>query len=137
MASRRKARELALQMLFQWELGQHTPQHVIATFLRSQRTDPEEEGFARSLFEGTVSEVESLNRMIQERAEHWRLERMAAVDRNVIRLALYELLHYGETPPAVVINEALELARRFSTADSVDFVNGVLDAVRKAADKKE
>jgi transcription antitermination protein NusB len=137
MASRRKARELALQMLFQWELGQHTPQHVIATFLRSQRTDPEEEGFARSLFEGTVSEVESLNRMIQERAEHWRLERMAAVDRNVIRLALYELLHYGETPPAVVINEALELARRFSTADSVEFVNGVLDAVRKAADKKE
>jgi len=67
-------------MLFQWELGEHTPQHVIATFLRSQRTDPEEESFARSLFEGTVSEVESLNRMIQERAEHWRLERMAAVD---------------------------------------------------------
>jgi transcription antitermination protein NusB len=136
MASRRKARELALQMLFQWELGQHTPQHVIATFLRSQRTDPEEEGFARSLFEGTVSEVESLNRMIQERAEHWRLERMAAVDRNVIRLALYELLHYTETPPAVVINEALELARRFSTADSVEFVNGVLDAARKSTDKK-
>ena len=123
-------------MLFQWELGQHTPQHVIATFLRSQRTDPEEEGFARSLFEGTVSEVESLNRMIQERAEHWRLERMAAVDRNVIRLALYELLHYTETPPAVVINEALELARRFSTADSVEFVNGVLDAARKSTDKK-
>src|SRR6516225_11213632 len=136
MASRRKARELALQMLFQWELGEHTPEHVIATFLRSRRTDPEEEGFARSLFEGTVSEVESLNGMIQECSEHWRLERMAAVDRNLIRMALYELLHYAETPPAVVINEALELARRFSTADSVEFVNGVLDAVRKARDKK-
>jgi len=136
MASRRKARELALQMLFQWELGEHTPQHVIETFLRSQRTDPEEEGFARSLFEGTVNEVESLNRMIQEHAQHWRLERMAAVDRNLIRLALYELLHYTETPPAVVINEALELARRFSTADSVEFVNGVLDAARQATDKK-
>ena len=123
-------------MLFQWELREHTPQHVIATFLRPQRTDPEEESFARSLFEGTVSEAESLNRMIRERAQHWRLERMAAVDRNVIRLALYELLHYEETPPAVVINEALELARRFSTADSVEFVNGVLDAVRKATDKK-
>src|SRR5215471_5654498 len=98
MASRRKARELALQMLFQWELGEHTPQHVIETFLRSQRTDPEEEGFARSLFEGTVNEVESLNRMIQEHVQHWRLERMAAVDRNLIRLALYELLHYTETP---------------------------------------
>jgi len=136
MASRRKARELALQMLFQWELGEHTPQHVIATFLRLQRTDPEEESFARSLFEGTVSEVDSLDPIIREHAQHWRLERMAAVDRNVIRLALYELLHYVETPPAVVINEALELARRFSTADSAEFVNGVLDAVRKATDKK-
>ena len=123
-------------MLFQWELGEHTPQHVIATFLRLQKTDPEEESFARSLFEGTVSEVGSLDPMIREHAQHWRLERMAAVDRNVIRLALYELLHCGETPPAVVINEALELARRFSTADSVEFVNGVLDAVRKATDKK-
>jgi len=123
-------------MLFQWELGHHTPEHVIVTFLRSRRTDPEEEGFARSLFEGTVSEVESLNGMIQECSEHWRLERMAAVDRNLIRMALYELLHYAETPPAVVINEALDLARRFSTADSVAFVNGVLDAVRKATDKK-
>jgi len=136
MASRRKARELALQMLFQWELGEHTPQHVIATFLRLQKTDPEEESFARSLFEGTVSEVDSLDPIIREHAQHWRLERMAAVDRNVIRLALYELLHYVETPPAVVINEALELARRFSTADSAEFVNGVLDAVRKATDKK-
>jgi transcription antitermination protein NusB len=136
MASRRKARELALQMLFQWELGGHTPQHVIATFLCSRRTNPAEESFARSLFEGTVNEVESLNRMIQEHAQHWRLERMAAVDRNVIRVALYELLHHAETPPAVVINEALELARRFSTADSVEFVNGVLDAIRKAIDKK-
>jgi transcription antitermination protein NusB len=135
MASRRKARELALQMLFQWELGGHTPQHVITTFLHSQRTDPEEESFARTLFEGTVREVASLNRMIQERAEHWRLERMAAVDRNVIRMAVYELLR-EETPPAVVINEALELARRFSTADSVEFVNGVLDAIRKATDQK-
>ena len=136
MASRRKARELALQMLFQWELGEHTPQHVIATFLRLQKTDPEEESFARSLFEGTVSEVGSLDPMIREHAQHWRLERMAAVDRNVIRLALYELRHYEETPHAIVINEALELARRFSTADSVEFVNGVLDAVRKATDKK-
>ncbi len=137
MASRRKARELALQMLFQWELGEHTPQHVISTFLRSQRVDPEEESFARSLFEGAVSEVSSLDRMIREHAQHWRLERMAAVDRNVIRLALYELLHYAATPPAVVINEALELARRFSSEDSVEFVNGVLDAIRKATNRKE
>ena len=131
MASRRKGRELALQMLFQWELGEHTPQHVIASFLRLQRCEPEEEGFARSLFEGAVSEVASLDRMIQEHAEHWRLERMAAVDRNVIRLALYELLHCA-TPPPVIINEALELARTFSGEEPVPLINGVLDSVRKS-----
>ena len=131
MGSRRKARELALQMLFQWELGGHTPEHVIATFLQTQRLDPEVESFARALFEGAVSEVEALDRRVREHAEHWRLERMAAVDRNLLRVALYELLRHPETPPAVVINEALEIARRFSGEDSVEFVNGVLDAIRK------
>jgi transcription antitermination protein NusB len=131
MGSRRKARELAMQMLFQWELGGHTTEHVIATFLASKKLDSGVEAFARTLFEGTVREVESLDRAVSERAEHWKLERMAAVDRNVLRLALYELLHHPETPPKVVINEALEIARRYSGEDSVEFVNGVLDAVRK------
>ena len=120
-----------MQMLFQWELGGHSPEHVISSFLRVQRIDPEVEAFARSLFEGTVSEVEALDRRVREQAEHWRLERMAAVDRNLLRVALYELLHCPETPPAVVINEALEIARRFSGKDSVEFINGVLDAIRK------
>lgn len=131
MGSRRKARELAMQMLFQWELGGHSPEHVISSFLHAQRIDPEVEAFARSLFEGTVGEVEALDRRVREQAEHWRLERMAAVDRNLLRVALYELLHCPETPPAVVINEALEIARRFSGKDSVEFINGVLDAIRK------
>jgi N utilization substance protein B len=120
-----------MQMLFQWELGGHSSEHVISSFLRTQRIDPEVEAFARSLFEGTVSEVEALDRRVREQAEHWRLERMAAVDRNLLRLALYELLHCPETPPAVIINEALEIARRFSGKDSVEFINGVLDAIRK------
>jgi len=118
-------------MLFQWEQGQHDPQYVIHTFLRTQKRDPEEEQFAQSLFEGTVGEVAELDRRVRSHAEHWRLERMAAVDRNLLRLALYELLHCPETPPAVVINEAIEIARRFSERDSVDFVNGILDAIRK------
>lgn len=131
MASRRKARELALQMLFQWEQGDHSPGHVISTFLRDRRSEPEEEQFARALFEGTVAEAAELDQTVREHAEHWRLERMAAVDRNLLRLALYELWHYPQTPPAVVINEAIEIARRFSGSDSADFVNGVLDAIRK------
>jgi N utilization substance protein B len=132
MGSRRKARELALQMLFQWELGGHTPEHVIASFLQTQKVDSEVESFARALFEGAVGEVGALDRRVREHTEHWRLERMAAVDRNLLRVALYELLHHPETPPAVVINEALEIARRFSGKDSVEFINGILDAIRKS-----
>ena len=131
MGSRRKARELALQMLFQWEVGDHTVEHVVSTFLASKKLDADVESFARGLFEGAVREVDALDDALRERAEHWRPERMAAVDRNVIRLALYELLHHPHTPPAVVINEALEIARRFSGKDSVEFVNGVLDGIRK------
>ncbi|MGH9432104.1 MAG: transcription antitermination factor NusB [Terriglobia bacterium] len=132
MASRNKARELALQMLFQFDVGQHSVEHVIATFLVPRRLDPETETFARGLFEGAAGSVQSLDQLIKERATHWRLDRMAAVDRNILRLALFELTHYPETPPAVVINESLELARRFSQGGSVEFVNGVLDAVRKS-----
>src|SRR6266571_3855356 len=131
MASRRKSRELALQMLFQWELGKHSTEHVLTTFLEEKNLDPSVREFARKLFEGTVGKIATLDAAIRDQAEHWRLERMAAVDRNLLRMALYELLHSPETPAAVVINEALELARRYSGADSVEFVNGVLDALRK------
>ncbi len=132
MASRRKSRELALQMLFQWEVGQHTPGKVVATFLPAHKANDEVKDFARQLFEGTVAEIDRIDPLVRRHAENWKLERMAAVDRNVLRLAIYEMLHHPETPPAVVINEALELARRFSTPDSVEFANGVLDAVRKS-----
>ncbi len=133
MASRRKARELALQMLFQWDLGGHSsPEHIGSTFLSSRKIDAEVESFARALFEGTVKDVEHLDRLVREHSAHWRLERMAAVDRNILRMALFELLSSPETPAAVVINEALEMARRFSGADSVEFVNGVLDGIRKS-----
>ncbi|MGH9449220.1 MAG: transcription antitermination factor NusB [Terriglobia bacterium] len=133
MPSRRKARELALQMLFQWDLGKHPPPEVIATFLKPRKLDAATESFARSLFEGTAHEAAALDELVRTHAQHWRLERIAAVDRNILRLALYELLHVPENPPAVVINEAIELGRRFSSVDSVDFINGVLDGVRKAA----
>ncbi|HEV2499408.1 MAG TPA: transcription antitermination factor NusB [Terriglobia bacterium] len=133
MPSRRKARELALQMLFQWDLGQHPPDEVLSSFLDPRKLDPDTEAFARSLFEGAVKESAALDSTARAQAQHWRLERMAAVDRNIIRLALYEMFHVPENPPAVIINEALELARRFSSVDSVDFINGVLDAARKGA----
>ncbi|HUY13047.1 MAG TPA: transcription antitermination factor NusB [Terriglobia bacterium] len=131
MASRTKARELALQMLFQFDVGKHSVDHVISTFLKPRHPDAETEIFARGLFEGAANSVDSLDQLIKECATNWRIDRMAAVDRNILRLAVYELTHYPENPAAVVINESIELARRFSQDGSVEFVNGVLDAVRK------
>ena len=132
MGSRTKSRELAVQMLYQWEIGKHPAAYVVQTFLAGQRLAPDVAAFAQALFEGAVQEVSALDPLIAGRAEHWRVERMAAIDRNILRMALYEILHYPETPPAVAINEALEIARRFSGEESVEFVNGVLDAIRKS-----
>jgi len=131
MASRRKSREYAMQMLYQWEMGKHTPAQVSSTFFLEKKVEPEVEEFARELFEGAVDRREELDRLVREHSENWRLERLAAVDRSILRVALFELLHHPETPPAAVINEALEIARRFSGEDSVEFVNGVLDGIRK------
>jgi N utilization substance protein B len=131
MGSRRKSREFAMQMLYQWEICGYTPAQVQATFFANQRANAEVEGFARDLFEGAVVNIDQLDRLVREHADNWRLERMAAVDRNILRVALCELLHHPETPAAAVINEALEMARRFSTEGSVEFVNGVLDGIRK------
>lgn len=134
MPSRRKARECALQMLFQWDLGKDSPELVERLFWSNTRWLSEEalRRFASELFQGAVAAAKEIDRLIARHTEHWRIERMAAVDRNILRLAIYEMTHRPETPPAVVINEALEIARRFSGEESVQFVNGVLDSVRKA-----
>jgi transcription antitermination protein NusB len=121
-----------LQMLFQWEVGQHPAAYVIKTFMDGRNLAPDVDAFARSLFEGTVSEVKALDHTIAEHARNWRTERMAAIDRNILRMALFEMLHHPETPGVVVIDEALELARRFASEDSVEFVNGVLDGIWKS-----
>jgi len=132
MASRRKSREYAMQMLYQWQLGGNTPEQVGASFFQERGADSEVEGFARDLFQNVVTNVDRLDQLVREHAENWRLERIAAVDRNILRVALCELLYHPETPPNAAINEALEIARRFSGVDSVKFVNGVLDAIRKS-----
>jgi len=107
------------------------------TFFAHNRVDADVEAFARDLFEGAVVNIDQLNRLLREHADDRRLERMAAIDRNILRVALYELLRPPETPPAAVINEALEVARRFSGGDSVEFVNGVLDAIRETLVPRE
>ena len=127
-----------MQMLYQWELGGNTPEQVGATFFLEQKAGNEEvERFARELFQGAVNDIQRLDQLLRDHAENWRLERLAAVDRSILRLALCELLHHPETPPKAVINEALEIARRFSGVDSVQFINGVLDAIRKSLPPRE
>jgi N utilization substance protein B len=119
-------------MLFQADMGKQSPELVRKSFW-SQRQDVDEEvrGFAEDLFRVANDRLEEIDGLIGKHAQHWRMERMAAVDRNVLRGAVAEFLAYPKTPRAVVINEAIEIARRFSTPESVTFINGVLDSVGK------
>ena len=132
MASRRRARECALQLLYQWEGERSAPSSLLPEFWKSREEDAGTRKFAEQLFLGAAAAAEKLDALIAAHSEHWRLERMAAIDRNLLRLAVYEMRTRTDVSPAVVINEALEIARRFSSADSVKFINGVLDAIRKA-----
>ena len=130
MGPRRKAREYALQMLFQWDITHDSIDQIITTFFSTQEESEGVADFARRLVIGTVDNVEKIDTLIQRHAEHWRLDRMATVDRNVLRLATQELFD-NETPKTVVINEAIEIARRFSSQESPQFINGILDSIKK------
>ena len=136
--TRRKSRELALQMLFQLDMGKQTTDEVRKTFWAERRDlDEKVRGFADDLFRVASEREAEIDQLIEKSAEHWRMERMAAVDRNVLRAGIAEFLGFPDTPRPVVINEALEIARRFSTPESVQFINGVLDSVaRELGDTK-
>jgi N utilization substance protein B len=133
--ARHRAREAALQMLYQWEVGRVSAHEAVATYWPSRDADPDvdEDGrtFANGLVRGTIERVREADELIAAHARNWRVERMAVIDRLVMRLAIYELLSEAQTPAKVVINEALELARTFSGEEPVPFINGILDSVRK------
>ena len=153
MNERHRAREAALQMLYQWEVGRATTHDIERTYWpgRDAAPDPEDEfadavpeaalvendrAFANALVAGTIERVSEADALIAAHARNWRVERMAVIDRLVLRLAIYELLARPETPARVVINEALELARTFSGEEAVPFINGILDSVRKALQRE-
>lgn len=135
MPSRRKAREFALQMLFQEDIAEMGADDVCALFWQGRRTDPETREFSERLFFETLRNREKADDIIRKHARNWKLDRMPVVDRNILRLAVCEFLA-AETPPVVVIDEAIEVARKFSTPDSAEFVNGVLDSIRKDLEGK-
>ncbi len=136
MGTRRKSRELALQMLFQSDMGKQDREQVERTFW-AERKDLDEDvrGFAEDLFRVASERSTEIDTLIEKHADNWRMERMAAVDRNILRTGVAEFIGFPTTPKPVIINEALEIARRFSNPESVQFINGVLDSVAKELDK--
>jgi N utilization substance protein B len=134
--ARHRSRQRALQVLFLWDQRKQPVEEAISSFYETlgseedvpQRTPPDE--FMESLVRGTAAHADSIDQRIAAKSAHWRIERMPVVDRNILRLAVYEMSTL-ETPPAVAIDEALELARQFSGDESVAFINGVLDAVHR------
>ena len=137
MGTRRKSRELAMQMLFQGDLGKQTPEEVRALFWPSRDdVDAETRGFAEDIYRVASERRAEIDALIETHAQNWRLERMAVVDRNLLRAAVAELLGYPNTPAAIVINESLEIARRYGAPESVQFLNGVLDAIARSVLKQ-
>ncbi|HWD98725.1 MAG TPA: transcription antitermination factor NusB [Bryobacteraceae bacterium] len=134
--ARHRARQQALQLLFQWDLRRTPPEEIMHGYYDSlligedTAIPPRRDPFAQRLFRGVLEDLDGIDERITRHAEHWKIQRMPTVDRNIIRIGVYEMLR-TDTPPAVAIDEAIELARRFSGEESVHFVNGVLDAVRK------
>jgi len=132
MGTRRKSRELTMQMLFQGDLGKQTPDEVRKLFWTSRDdVDDETRGFAEDLYRIATTRQPEIDALIEAHAQNWRIERMAVVDRNLIRAAVAEMLGYPTTPGPIIINESLEVARRYAAPESVQFLNGVLDAIAR------
>lgn len=125
-----------MQMLFQWDMSQQDPAKLETKFWRAAKAADSTRAFANRLFEGAARDTAALDELIVKHAENWRLERLAAIDRAILRLAIYEL-RGTDTPPKVILNEAVELAKKFSSEEAGAFVNGILDAVHKSLNSKQ
>jgi N utilization substance protein B len=136
--SRHLARQTALQVLYFWQVGGVTPQQAIGAYFREHEVELSEaaRAFVETIVTGTAGEVGALDAIIEAHSTHWRLDRMAVIDRLILRMATWELRHAPDTPAAVVIDEAIELARTFGSDDSVRFVNGLLDAIRRTMEQE-
>ncbi len=137
MGARRKARECALQMLFQYDMAETPVAEILVSYWGELAEAADDvRSFANDLVLGAVTHLTEIDERIRLRTEHWRIPRMAVVDRNLLRLAVYEFLYQPDTPKTVAINEALEIARRFSTHEATQFINGILDAIKRDLDEQ-
>ena len=135
MTLRHKSREFALQMLFQWEMGKQDPSRIEDGFWKNAKAQKTTRDFSNQLFENAAARAEELDPIISSHAQNWRIERIAAIDRAILRLALAEM-RTTTTPAKVVINEAVELAKKFSSEEASSFINGILDAAAKSLGEK-
>ena len=137
MGRRRKARELTLQLLYQLDVqGEGDPRPHLDDFWRRHPVDPEAREFAEALVRGTKTHEAEIDELIVRYAENWELERMAVVDRNILRMAVFEMGRYPATPPVVVLDEAIEVGKKYGSEQSGAFVNGILDAIRKRFERE-
>ena len=137
MGTRRKSRELAMQMLFQGDLGKQSPEQVSKLFWASAAdVEPETRTFTEDIYRVATTRNEEIDQLIEAHAQNWRIERMAVVDRNLLRTAVAEMLGFPNTPASIIINESLDIARRYAAPESAPFLNGVLDAIARDLLKK-
>jgi len=137
MGSRRKARESALQILFQLEFNNTQVEKILTRCWKEKKASEEIKDYSTELVKGIISHQEEIDNLIQLTSDHWRLSRMAFVDRNILRIAVFELLYKKNIAPAIAINEAIEIAKKYSSDDAAAFVNGLLDAIRKKLETKK
>jgi N utilization substance protein B len=137
MRNRTKSREYAIQMLYQADIRHAEAPAILDAFWLDQDVTDEVKAFANQLFAGTLQHRADVDKLIEQHADNWDLNRMAVIDRNILRLGVFELLHVGQVPAKVCINEAIELAKRFGDAESGKFINGILDAIHKKAHVRE
>lgn len=138
MSSRRKGRELALQMLYQLDLVRSGVEDAIASFWKTQETMPEEDtrDFCEELVRGTYEHFDEIDGLIERTSSNWRMDRMSVVDRNILRMAVYEMFYRDDIPTTVTINEAIEVGKRFGSQDSSSFINGILDKISERLPNK-
>jgi len=137
MGKRRKARECAIQCLYQWDMTGSDMETILAGYWEAHPSSPEVAEFTDHLVHGTLAHVDEIDPLIGAQAEHWRVDRIGKVERSILRLGAYELLYEPDTPNAVVIDEAIEISKRFCGPDAGHFVNGVLDGIREKLGSSE
>ncbi len=135
MGTRRKSRELALQALYQLDVTKQDPSQVLAQFQKHFSSQEEKDEFLEKLVLGVLGHLQEIDRLIERFSENWRLSRMSLIDRNILRMAVFELLHCNDIPPKVVLNEAIEIGKEYGSEDSGSFINGILDRIQKEGAK--